>query len=300
MESPSTSEKKPFGKGLALGATAACACLGAGLWACEPGEAFSSRLAARFGTPPGDAALGTEGEAQGALKPSAAPDRRGAPSSPTLANALAEGEPSERASGPNQTRAGADALDVAGGARSGTVSFKDGNRSDWYRLVLPDPGVYRLEFHTEPDALGLDAEIFEEGSPRPLKSTEILDLLRPRDLYVRVAAPEPLARGTYRLSVGPAARAALDEVKGQVLRFNGTQVTLDLGAEDGMKVGLQGIIHRSDATAVEFVVKRVLKRSSSVEVRSALSEADLGAKARVTGTQASLTPDVNETRVRRE
>ncbi|MCA2959001.1 MAG: hypothetical protein IOD12_02030 [Silvanigrellales bacterium] len=293
MEFRSKYEQKPNEKTLFMGIALGGLFLSGTLFACEPSDALRSRLEARFGAPPVEAAIwkveGTKDE--GAKKEGTKNEE---------AKGQETTDDSERASGPNQTRAGADALDVAGGPRTGAVSFQEGNRSNWYRLVLPDAGVYRIEFAAHEDAVGLDAEIFEDGLPRPLGSSETLEALRPRDLYVRVAAPEPRARGSYRLSVAPTSQPLVENVKGHVLRFNGTHATLDLGAEDGMKVGLRGLILRPNASSVEFVVKKVLTRSSSVEARTELKLADVGARARVTGTQETFTPSHRETRTTRE
>ena len=283
MEFRSKYERKPNEKALFMGIAFGGLFLSGTLFACEPNDALHSRIQARFGAPPVEETIwkfeGTKNEE---------------------AKGQGTTDDSERASGPNQTRAGADALDVAGGPRKGTVSFKEGNRSDWYRLVLPDAGIYRIEFQAQEDGVGLDAEIFEDGLPRPLGSSETLEALRPSDLYVRIAAPEPRARGSYRLSISPTAQPLAEEVKGHVLRFNGTHATLDLGAEDGMKVGLRGLIHRPNASSVEFVVRKVLTRSSRVEVEKELKLADVGARARIIETLQTFTPSHNETRTTRK
>jgi hypothetical protein len=196
----------------------------------------------------------------------------------------------ERASGPNRSHGGADAL-LVGRPIAGRVSFKEGNRTDWHRLVLDEAGLYSLEFRPGVGGNGIDAEIYEDGVARPLKAREDVEVLNPRNIYVRVVAPEPLSHGNYELALTPArSQPAAARWNGLILRFNGTHATLDLGAEDGVRPGLRGEVVRNDSSVVGFVIKRVLKRSSSAELEASLGPEDIGARARILEPQASLTP----------
>jgi|GEM_PF-5959552 len=169
---------------------------------------------------------------------------------------------------------------------SGHVSYQDGKKTDWFRIDPHATGLLHLDLDAAVGATGLEVTLVEETGERPLGEHETLEMFDPRAVYVRVTANEPLAQGAYRLSLTETETPQL-ALTGQVLRYNGKEVTLDLGGEDGMKPGLRGFIERTDKSRVPFKVTRVLRRTSRVETGVNLGLQDVGSRALVKQERAA-------------
>lgn len=182
----------------------------------------------------------------------------------------------ERHSGPNQTKAGADVL-ALNEKYLAQLNAQEGNATDWMRFEAPQtPGVLQVDCKiVEGAKTAIDIQVLPKDSNlKPCTGSVFVDMQNPMEVWVKAAHGLAAPAGSYLISskwfpVSPSIRPGI------VVRLNKNMVTIDLGSEDGVKTGQRGFIRRSDASAIEFEIERVLKRSANGRIKGQVSPSDL-------------------------
>lgn len=177
-------------------------------------------------------------------------------------------------SGADKDREGAQQL-IATQAKEGAVSYRDGNRTDWFRYDAASSETLQIRFQSIDQAKGVKAEcITPTGLTFELTGQDKLVLREPGTVWFRVFAEHADSGGGYKITAlnSPVLGA---ERKGLILKFNGHSATINMGIEDGVREGLKGYIQRPDGTLVDFVVEKALQRSSTAKSGALFKDIDL-------------------------
>ena len=177
-------------------------------------------------------------------------------------------------SGANRNRDGANAL-PENGVVEGIVSFRDANQTDWYKYVATKAGFVTFDFLVKDETIGITAELYEKDKLlQTINGTLNIEIKNPGNYFVKVVAPKVESVGAYRLSNKSIAAFQGDKI-GAVIRFHENLITINLGSDDGIKPGFRGFVRRTNGTMIEFLVERVLKRTSNARLKEKLSDSDL-------------------------
>ncbi|MEY4064024.1 MAG: hypothetical protein RIR26_232 [Pseudomonadota bacterium] len=177
-------------------------------------------------------------------------------------------------SGADRERDGAQQL-VLAQPKEGAVSFRDGNRTDWFRYDAGSAETLQIRFQPLDLARGVKAEcITPTGSSFELSGQDKVVIREAGTVWIRVFADQADSGGGYRL--GASNSPFLNtEKQGLLLKYNKFNATVNLGTEDGVRQGLKGFIQRSDGTLVDFVIERALQRTSTAKSSVEFKETDL-------------------------
>ncbi|MBM3382487.1 MAG: hypothetical protein FJY29_08620 [Betaproteobacteria bacterium] len=177
-------------------------------------------------------------------------------------------------SGADKGREGAQQL-VTAQAKEGAVSFRDGNRTDWFRYDASTAETLQIRFQTIDQAKGVKAEcITPTGLSFELTGQDKLVLREAGTVWFRVFADQADSGGGYKLTTFSSPFLGTER-KGLILKFNGQNATINMGTEDGVREGLKGYIQRPDGTLVDFVIDKALQRSSSAKSATTFKQMDL-------------------------
>lgn len=180
-------------------------------------------------------------------------------------------------SGPDKKRDGAQLL-VNAQPREGAVSFRDGNRTDWYKYDVANSETLQFKFQSLNQAQGVKAEcITPTGLSFELSAQDKLVVREPGTIWVRVYADQADSGGGYSLSASSSPFIGTER-KGLILKFNSTNATINMGADDGIREGLKGYIQRPDGTLVDFVIEKALRRTSTARSKNNFQDSDLSLK----------------------
>jgi hypothetical protein len=177
-------------------------------------------------------------------------------------------------SGADKGREGAQQL-APTQAKEGAVSYRDGNRTDWFRYDAASAETLQVRFQTIDQAKGVKAEcITPTGLSFELTGQDKLVLREAGTVWFRVFADQADSGGGYKITAfsSPVLGA---ERKGLILKFNGQNATINMGTEDGVREGLKGYIQRPDGTLVDFIVEKALQRSSTAKSATIFKDMDL-------------------------
>jgi hypothetical protein len=177
-------------------------------------------------------------------------------------------------SGPDKKRDGAQVL-VNSQPREGAVSYKDGNRTNWYKYEVANSESLDFRFTPSNLAKGLKAEcISPTGASFELSTQDKLVVREPGTVWIRVYADQADSGGGYSLSASSSPVTGTQR-KGLILKFHSTVATINMGADDGIREGLKGYIQRPDGTLVDFVIEKALRRTSTAKSMNDFQESDL-------------------------
>lgn len=177
-------------------------------------------------------------------------------------------------SGADKGREGAQQLTI-GQAKEGAVSFRDGNRTDWFKYDAAAAETLQIRFQTLEQARGVKAEcITPTGLSFELTGQDKLVLREAGTVWLRVFADQADSGGGYKLSTFSSPFMGTER-KGLILKFNGHNATINMGTEDGVREGLKGFIQRPDGTLVDFVIERALQRTSTAKAALTFKNVDL-------------------------
>jgi hypothetical protein len=177
-------------------------------------------------------------------------------------------------SGPDKKRDGAQLL-VHAQSREGAVSYKDGNRTNWYKYEVANSESLDFKFTLSNLAKGVKAEcISPTGVSFELSMQDKLVVREPGTVWIRIYADQADSGGRYTLSA-LSSPVAGSQRKGIILKYNSTLATINMGADDGIREGLKGYIQRPDGTLVDFVIEKALRRSSTAKSANPFQESDL-------------------------
>jgi hypothetical protein len=177
-------------------------------------------------------------------------------------------------SGPDKKRDGAQLL-VNAQAREGAVSYKHGNRTNWYKYEVPNSETLDFRFSPASQAKGVKAEcISPTGISFELSAQDKLVVREPGTVWIRVYADQSDSGGGYSLSASSSPVTGAQR-KGIILKYQTTFATINMGADDGIREGLKGYIQRPDGTLVDFVIEKALRRSSTAKSASKFQDSDL-------------------------
>ena len=177
-------------------------------------------------------------------------------------------------SGADKSREGAQQL-TAAQAKEGAVSYRDGNRTDWFRYDATSAETLQIQFQGIDQAKGLKAEcITPTGVSFDLTGQDKLVLRDPGTVWLRVYADQADSGGGYKLTTFSSPFLGTER-KGLILKFNGNNATVNMGIEDGVREGLKGFIQRPDGSLVDFVIEKALQRSSTAKSTSTFKDMDL-------------------------
>lgn len=177
-------------------------------------------------------------------------------------------------SGSDKEREGAQKLGLAQ-AKEGAVSFRDGNRTDWFRYDSSAAETLQIRFQPLELAKGVKAEcITPTGASFELTGQDKVVIREPGTVWIRVFADQADSGGGYRLNASNSPFLSTEK-KGLILKYNKFNATVNLGTEDGIREGLKGFIQRTDGTLVDFVIERALQRSSTAKAPVEFKETDL-------------------------
>jgi hypothetical protein len=177
-------------------------------------------------------------------------------------------------SGPDKKRDGAQVL-VNSQPREGAVSYKDGNRTNWYKYEVANSESLDFRFTPSNLAKGLKAEcISPTGASFELSTQDKLVVREPGTVWIRVYADQADSGGGYSLSASSSPVTGTQR-KGLILKYHSTVATINMGADDGIREGLKGYIQRPDGTLVDFVIEKALRRTSTAKSMNDFQESDL-------------------------
>jgi hypothetical protein len=177
-------------------------------------------------------------------------------------------------SGSDKGREGAHVL-VHGQVKEGAVSYRNGNRTNWYKYDVLSSEFAHIEFRPNQMAKGVKAEcITPTGLSFELKGQDKVVLREPGHLWIRAYADQPDSVGEFTLKITRTPSSGVVQ-KGMILKFNANAATINLGSDDGIQVGQMGFIQRPDGKVVDFVIEKVLQRSSTAQFKSNLQDEDL-------------------------
>lgn len=177
-------------------------------------------------------------------------------------------------SGPDKGRDGAQTL-MAGQPKEGAVSYRDSNRTDWFKYEVASSETLQFKFQALDQARGVKAEcITPTGLTFELTGQDKLVVREPGSIWIRVYAEQADSGGGYRLTTLSSPFMGTER-KGIILKYNATSATINMGTDDGVREGLKGYIQRPDGSLLDFVVEKALRRSSTAKSRSAFKDVDL-------------------------
>ncbi|MEN9530248.1 MAG: hypothetical protein RI932_2121, partial [Pseudomonadota bacterium] len=177
-------------------------------------------------------------------------------------------------SGADKGREGAQQLAVAQ-SKEGAVSYRDGNRTDWFRYDAATAETLQIRFQTIDQAKGVKAEcITPTGLSFELTGQDKLVLREAGTVWFRVFADQADSGGGYKLTALSSPFLGTER-KGLILKFNGQTATINMGIEDGVREGLKGYIQRPDGTLIDFVIEKALQRSSTAKSPTSFKDMDL-------------------------
>ncbi|NBW81247.1 hypothetical protein EBR21_05785, partial [bacterium] len=177
-------------------------------------------------------------------------------------------------SGPDKGRDGAQSLTTAQ-PREGAVSYRDSNRTDWFKYEVANSETLQLKFQTLDQAKGVKAEcITPTGLTFELTGFDKLVVREPGSIWIRVYADQADSSGGYRLTALSSPFLGTER-KGIILKYNSTSATINMGTDDGVREGLKGYIQRPDGSLVDFVVEKALRRSSTAKAKAEFKDLDL-------------------------
>ena len=177
-------------------------------------------------------------------------------------------------SGPDKGRDGAQSLTTAQ-PREGAVSYRDSNRTDWFKYEVANSETLQLKFQTLDQAKGVKAEcITPTGLTFELTGLDKLVVREPGSIWIRVYADQADSSGGYRLTALSSPFLGTER-KGIILKYNSTSATINMGTDDGVREGLKGYIQRPDGSLVDFVVEKALRRSSTAKAKAEFKDLDL-------------------------
>lgn len=192
----------------------------------------------------------------------------------TIIAARFQPEDPDALSGPDKGREGAQVL-VQAQPKQGKVSFRDGNRTDWFKYDVASTESLQINFQSVDQAKGVRAEcITPTGMSFELTGQDKLVVRDPGSVWIRVFADQADSAGSYNLAVVSSPFLGTER-KGVVLKFNEKNATINMGTEDGIREGLKGYIQRPDGTLVDFVIEKALRRSSTAKSASTFRDVDL-------------------------
>lgn len=190
----------------------------------------------------------------------------------------------EVASGPNFDMNQASLL-PENQTQEGSVSFREGNRTDWYKIQLNTPGTSKLQLSLLGSNQGIVTELLEEGqAPKPFTGTETIKVSRPRTFFVKIMATDPSSLVKYRLAAQTQKAQAFDK-NGKILRITNDSLILNLGTVNNMQVGFKGLIERNNGENIEFVIEKVLRQTSKAKVSGSVNGADVGKSVYILGNE---------------
>lgn len=177
-------------------------------------------------------------------------------------------------SGPDKGREGAQQL-VSAQAKEGAVSFRDGNRTDWFKYEVASTESIQIKFQTLDQAKGVKGEcITPTGLSFELTGQDKLVVREPGSLWIRIYADQADSGGGYKLTAFSSPFLGTER-KGIILKFNTNTATINMGTEDGIREGLKGFIQRPDGALVDFVIEKSLQRTSTAKSKINFKEVDL-------------------------
>lgn len=177
-------------------------------------------------------------------------------------------------SGPDKTREGAQVL-VNAQAKEGAVSYRDSNRTDWYKFDVATSETLKFKFQTSEQTRGVRAEcITPTGLSFELTGQDKLVVREPGSVWVRVYAEQADSGGGYKISAESSPMVG-SERKGIILKYNSNTATINMGTDDGVREGLKGYVQRPDGGLIDFVIEKALHRSSTARSKNNFAEVDL-------------------------
>lgn len=177
-------------------------------------------------------------------------------------------------SGSDKNRQGAQLL-INAQPKEGAVSYKDSNRTDWFKYEITNSETIHIHFKPSEEARGVKAEcISPTGLSFELSGQDKIVVREPGTLWIRVSADNAESGGSYKLTAlsSPLLGA---ERKGLILKLNRNNATVNLGIDDGIREGIEGYIQRPDGAKLDFVIEKALRRSSTAKADSAFRDEDL-------------------------
>ena len=180
----------------------------------------------------------------------------------------------EENSGINRDITGATVLNASAPV-TGTVNYRDANRTDWYQWEVPRKGFVTLSCETINQQSTTEMTFIDEtGTSKKCLSKTLLTYDKPGKLFVGFAALETSSFLDYRIQVtfSPMPESPMG---GIILKTTPESITIDMGTDDGIHLGTRGVIVRGLNDFVEFEIKSVLKRTSKAKVTGKINETDL-------------------------
>ena len=177
-------------------------------------------------------------------------------------------------SGADKNREGAQQLTTAQ-AKEGAVSYRDGNRTDWFRYDASGAETLQFRFQSFDQARGVKAEcVTPTGFSFELTGQDKLVLREAATVWLRVYADQADSGGGYKLMTYSSPFLG-KERRGMILKFNGNNATINLGTDDGVREGLKGYLQRPDGTLVDFIIERALQRTATAKSEISFKDMDL-------------------------
>ncbi len=194
----------------------------------------------------------------------------------TVTNVMLKFTPAdpEENSGINRDITGATVLNASAPV-TGTVNYRNANRTDWYQWEVPRKGIVTLSCETINQQSQTEMKYIDEtGTSKKCLLKTLLTYEKPSKLYVGFSAVEISSFLDYRVQVSfmPMPESPMG---GIILRTTPESITVDLGTDDGIQLGTKGVIVRGPNDFAEIEIESVLKRTSKAKVTGRINETDL-------------------------